>query len=187
MNKRIFDIIFALFIAVLISPLVLLIFLAIIVATREPAIYWSRRVGQHGICFMMPKFRTMHLGTPEVATDKLGDPEPHLTGVGSFLRRTSLDELPQVYSVLIGHMSIVGPRPALYNQKKLISWRDSLQINSLRPGVTGLAQINGRDKITLSQKIDLDLEYMNRASMWLDIQIITLTIFKVVISRDIEH
>ncbi len=136
---------------------------------------------------MMPKFRTMRIDTPEVATDKLGNAGAYITRFGSFLRRTSLDELPQLYSVLRGDMSIVGPRPALHNQYELIAQRAALGIDQLRPGLTGLAQINGRDKIALKDKLEFDGEYLARQSLFLDLKIISLTVAAVIRSRGISH
>ena len=187
MSKRIFDIIVALLCGVLLALPFLLIFIAISVTSQGSAIYWSRRVGQAGKTFMMPKFRTMCVYTPEVATDKLDNPDFYLTPIGAFLRHTSLDELPQLYSVLVGHMSLVGPRPALHNQEELIFLRRELGIEPLKPGITGWAQINGRDKISLLQKVSLDQDYLRNRSLFLDVKIIFLTVLAVLVSRNIEH
>lgn len=135
----------------------------------------------------MPKFRTMHIDTPELATDKLGNPEAYLTPVGHVLRKTSLDELPQIFSVLRGHMSLVGPRPALFNQHYLISRRQELGIDNLRPGITGWAQVNGRDDIALDIKVQLDAEYMVRQSLWFDIRIMLFTIYVVTDRKNISY
>lgn len=135
----------------------------------------------------MPKFRTMRIDTPELATDKLGNPEAYLTPVGHVLRKTSLDELPQIFSVLRGHMSLVGPRPALFNQYDLISRRQERGIDNLRPGITGWAQVNGRDDIALDIKIQLDAEYLKRQSLWFDIRIMLLTIYVVSDRKNISH
>ena len=166
MMKRSLDIIFALIAGVVFIIPCLLIALLIKTTSIGPTLYISKRVGRHGKLFYMPKFRTMHVETPELATDKLGDPTDYLTPIGSFLRTTSLDELPQIISVLLGHMSLVGPRPALFNQNDLIAHRQELGINNLRPGITGWAQVNGRDDIALDIKVQLDAEYVARQSLW---------------------
>ena len=187
MQKRCFDIIFALFLSAFAILPVFVIWLIVARTTKEPAIYWSRRAGRKGQFFMMPKFRSMLIDTPEVATDKLGNASTYITPFGSFLRRTSLDELPQIYSVLRGDMSIVGPRPALQNQHELISQRTAFGIDQLRPGVTGWAQINGRDEIALQDKLQFDSEYLARQSLFFDLKIILLTALAVVTSRGVLH
>ena len=187
MQKRCFDIIFAFIASVFaIAPFVV-IWLMVASASPGSAIYWSRRAGRQGQFFMMPKFRSMRIDTPEVATDKLGDASTYITPFGSFLRRTSLDELPQIYSVLRGDMSVVGPRPALHNQHELIAKRAALGIDQLRPGVTGWAQINGRDEIALQDKLRFDQEYLARQSLFFDLKIIVLTVVAVVRSRGVSH
>ena len=187
MCKRITDLVIAMF-SVIISVLpFLLIVIAVKLTSTGPAIYWSMRVGRSGQLFKMPKFRTMWVDTPELATNDLMNPDQCLTPIGSFLRRTSLDELPQLYSVLCGDMSIVGPRPALYNQFELIKERSRFGIDVLRPGITGWAQINGRDTITLNEKLRLDCEYLQRQTFFFDIKIIIQTIASVVGSRGITH
>ena len=187
MQKRCFDIIFALIASACAIVPAVVIWLIIVSTSVGPAIYWSRRVGRQGKFFMMPKFRSMRIDTPEVATDKLGDASTYITPFGSFLRRTSLDELPQIYSVLRGDMSIVGPRPALHNQHELIAKRASLGIDHLRPGVTGWAQINGRDEIAMQDKLRLDQDYLERQSLFFDLKIIFLTVVAVVRSRGVSH
>lgn len=152
-----------------------------------PVIYWSRRVGSNGTFFMMPKFRTMKINTPEVATEKLVDPSKYLTPLGSFLRHTSFDEFPQFISVLKGDMSVVGPRPALHNQYDIISKRKELGIDILSPGITGWAQINGRDHVDDKYKIKLDYTYLKKRSLLFDLKIIIITIIKVAKSKDIVH
>lgn len=187
MAKRLFDILIA-FIAtiILIIPCVFISIL-ILQTSSGPVIYWSRRTGSNGSHFMMPKFRTMQVHTPEVETDKLSNPQKYLTPIGYFLRRTSIDELPQLFSVLIGDMSLVGPRPALYNQYDVISKRKSLGIDILKPGITGWAQINGRDHLSVQEKISLDYEYLKRQSVFFDFEIIFKTISLVIKSKDITH
>jgi len=187
MKKRICDIAIALItISILIFPCVF-VWLAVRLTSSGPAIYWSRRVGRKGTFFMMPKFRTMLLETPEVETDKLLCPTQYITPIGSFLRNTSLDELPQFLSVLSGNMSIVGPRPALHNQHILIAKRKEFGIDILRPGITGWAQINGRDSITPSKKIYLDRHYLQHQSILFDFKIIIRTILLLVWSKNVIY
>jgi len=176
MIKRISDITISLIAIIILLLPCSVILVSIKITSPGPAIYWSRRVGRKNKFFMMPKFRTMHLGTPEIATDKLLCSQKYITSIGLFLRKTSIDELPQFLMVLTGHMSIVGPRPALHNQNELIKKRKRLGIDVLRPGITGWAQINGRDDITLSQKVSLDYEYLISQSLLLDYKIIIKTI-----------
>ena len=187
MIKRLLDLVFAVSAAIFFAFPYILILIVIRLSSSGPAIYWSRRAGRHGQFFMMPKFRSMRVDTPEVATDKLKDTGGYVTPLGSFLRRTSLDELPQIYSVLRGDMSIVGPRPALHNQNELIARRAELGIDQLRPGMTGWAQINGRDEITLRDKLRFDQEYFERQSLFFDLKIILLTVAAVVRSRGVSH
>ena len=187
MMKRSLDILLSLFAgALLIIPC---LFIAVLVKTTSPGpvLYISKRVGRHCRLFDMPKFRTMRIETPELATDKLGNPEAYLTPFAHVLRKTSLDELPQIFSVLRGHMSLVGPRPSLFNQDDLISRRHERGIDSLRPGITGWAQVNGRDDIALDIKIQLDAEYLKRQSLWFDVKIMLLTIYAVAGRKDISH
>lgn len=165
----------------------LLVALAIRVSTPGPALYWSTRVGRLGGIFQMPKFRTMKVGTPQVSTDKLPDPASRLTPIGGPLRRCSLDEIPQLWSVLKGDMSLVGPRPALFNQHELTAARKARGIDVLRPGITGWAQINGRDTIPEWRKIELDEEYLRRRSVWFDLKILVLTAWRVVRSDGVVH
>ena len=159
----------------------------IMVSSPGPVLFWSPRVGRHGRIFQMPKFRTMKVGTPQVATDKLADPTSRLTPVGGFLRKFSLDEIPQLWSVLKGDMSLVGPRPALFNQHELIAARKARGIDALRPGITGWAQINGRDDIPERRKVELDEEYLHRRSFWFDLRIIWLTIWRVICRDGVSH
>lgn len=150
-------------------------------------LYWSDRVGQNNVIFSMPKFRSMQVGTPEVATHILSNPDSYLTPIGSFLRKSSLDELPQLWCILKGDMSFVGPRPALFNQYDLIALRTERGVEKLIPGLTGWAQINGRDELPVEQKVSLDYEYLKRQSLWFDIKIIFLTAVKVIQRDNVVH
>lgn len=152
-----------------------------------PAIHWSKRIGKGNVLFLMPKFRTMKIDTPQVATHLLKNGQNYLTPIGSFLRKSSLDELPQLWSVLVGDMNLVGPRPALYNQEDLMALRTELGVHKIAPGVTGWAQINGRDELPIPEKVKFDKEYLDKRSIWLDITIIFLTIYKVILHKNITH
>ena len=187
MIKRSIDLIIALIAAIIFAVPYVAIVVGVRLSSPGPALYWSRRAGRQGNFFLMPKFRSMRIDTPEVATDKLGDASTYITPFGSFLRRTSLDELPQIYSVLRGDMSIVGPRPALHNQHELIAKRAAFGVDDLRPGVTGWAQINGRDEIALQDKLRFDRDYLERQSLFFDLRIILLTVVAVVRSRGVSH
>jgi len=185
--KRVFDIfVSSCAIVVLILPL-LFIILAVRVTSRGPAFYWSDRVGRNNRIFKMPKFRSMRIDTPAVATHLLVDPQTYLTPIGSFLRKTSLDELPQLWSILVGDMSLVGPRPALFNQTDLIELRMQRGVHNLIPGLTGWAQINGRDDLPISEKVQLDVEYLQRQSFGFDICILWQTVIKVVKRDGVAH
>ena len=185
--KRVFDLL-AGFSALLLLG-VPFVFLALLVAvtSKGPVLYWSDRVGQHNRIFRMPKLRTMKTGTPAVATHLLNNPQAHLTPVGGLLRRTSLDELPQLWSILVGDMSWVGPRPALFNQTDLIEMRTQTGVHQLVPGLTGWAQVNGRDEIALTDKVRLDTEYLQRQSFVFDLHILWLTVVKVVRREGVTH
>ena len=185
--KRIFDLLLALAAAVVLAVPVLLVGMAVRLTSPGPALYWSDRVGRHNAIFKMPKFRSMRMGTPAVATHLLADPKAHLTPIGSFLRKSSLDELPQLWSILAGDMSFVGPRPALFNQHDLIALRTRLGVHELVPGLTGWAQINGRDELPIPDKVKLDVEYLQRQSLWLDIRILWMTFVKVIRRDGITH
>lgn len=185
--KRSFDIFSSSFLGLFLFIPVLIIFLAIKITSSGPAVYWSIRIGKDEKKFSMPKFRTMKEDTPAVATHLLGNIGDHLTPLGSLLRKTSLDEVPQLYSIFKGDMSFVGPRPALYNQDDLISLRRSRGINVLIPGLTGWAQINGRDSLPIPKKVDLDAEYLQKESFLLDLQIIFRTLIKILLVKDISH
>lgn len=161
--------------------------LAVKVTSKGPILYWSVRIGERNTRFKMPKFRTMRTDTPEVATHLLNDPSTYLTPIGRFLRKTSLDELPQLWSILVGNMSFVGPRPALYNQDDLIKLRTDEGVHLLVPGLTGWAQINGRDELPIPQKVALDAEYLKRRSTLFDAKIIVLTAAKVLGRSGVSH
>jgi len=187
LSKRVFDLVLALLVGILLIVPMILISLLIKVNSRGPVLYWSDRVGSDNSIFSMPKFRSMKLGTPALATHLLEDPNQYLTSVGKFLRRTSLDELPQIWSILRGDMSLVGPRPALFNQEDLIQLRVERGIHHLVPGLTGLAQINGRDELTLSKKVEFDNEYLEKRSIIFDIKILWSTCVKIIIREGVSH
>jgi len=155
--------------------------------SKGPALYWSDRVGKDNQIFKMPKFRTMLVNTPAVATHLLGDPSVHLSPIGAFLRRSSLDELPQLFSVLKGDMSFIGPRPALFNQDDLIALRTENGVDKLLPGITGWAQVNGRDEVSIPDKVALDVEYLDRQSFWFDVKILCMTFLKVAKRDGVSH
>ena len=184
--KRALDILGAIICLIIFCLPSILIILAIRINSKGPLIYWSDRVGQNDILFSMPKFRTMYINTPEVATDLLEEPQKYITKIGSFLRRSSLDELPQLMTILIGRMSFVGPRPALHNQTELIKIRKEKKINTLMPGLTGWAQINGRDNLTDNEKVALDEIYLKNKNFLFDIKIIYLTIIKALTKENIK-
>lgn len=185
--KRIFDLLLALTAAVVLAVPVLLVAMAVRLTSAGPALYWSDRVGRHNKIFKMPKFRSMQVGTPAVATHLLADPKAHLTPIGSFLRKSSLDELPQLWSILVGDMSFVGPRPALFNQHDLIELRTQRGVHELVPGLTGWAQINGRDELPIPDKVKLDAQYLQRQSLGFDIRILWLTLVKVLRRDGVTH
>ena len=185
--KRLFDFLSALIIVVIIIVPSLLIFLLIKITSKGPILFWSKRTGVNNKIFLMPKFRTMKQGTPDVATHLLKDPNQFLTLIGPFLRRSSLDEIPQLYSVLLGDMSLVGPRPALFNQEDLINLRTEKGIHKLKPGITGWAQVNGRDEITIPEKVSLEEEYLDKMSWKMDMYILWLTFIKVLKKDSITH
>ena len=187
MLKKYFDLTFALLLMPIFLFFFILIGISIKLSSPGPIIHWSKRMGRNNIIFMMPKFRTMYLGTPNKATHKLDNPEKYITNLGELLRLTSLDELPQIYSVLKGDMSFVGPRPALFNQFDLITLRKKNGIDILLPGITGWAQINGRDELTIKTKVDLDKEYMDNKSFFMDIKILCVTFFLAIKRNKISH
>lgn len=185
--KRALDVVLGLFTGLLLTAPALVVAALVFITSPGPILYWSPRVGRHGRIFQMPKFRTMKVGTPQVATDKLADPASRLTAVGGVLRKLSLDELPQLWSVIKGDMSLVGPRPALFNQHELITARKARGIDALRPGITGWAQINGRDEIPEWRKVELDEEYLCSQSFWFDLQILWLTTWRVARRDGVSH
>jgi O-antigen biosynthesis protein WbqP len=185
--KRFFDIFISLLMLIILSIPLLVIALLVRLTSKGPALYWSNRVGIRNEIFSMPKFRSMFIDTPEVATHLLKNSNAVITPLGKFLRRTSLDELPQLISVIKGDMSLVGPRPALFNQDDLISLRTTKGIDRVKPGVTGWAQINGRDDLPIPVKVEFDLFYVNQMSFLLDLKILFLTAFKILKSDGIQH
>lgn len=185
--KRLFDLVLAAIMTILFAVPLIVVALAVRLTSSGPALYWSDRVGRDNHIFKMPKFRSMRADTPAVATHLLDNPQSFLTPIGSFLRRSSLDELPQIWSVLVGDMSFVGPRPALYNQDDLIALRTERQVHTLVPGLTGWAQVNGRDELPIPVKVDLDLEYMQKQSFFFDIYILYLTVIKVLGRDGVTH
>ena len=187
MTKRLFDIVLALLAAVILLLPLLLTAVLVKVSSRGPVLYWSDRVGRYNRLFKMPKFRSMRVNTPAVATHLLNNPTEWLTPVGGFLRKSSLDELPQLWSILRGDMSFVGPRPALFNQHDLMALRTRHGVDQLVPGLTGWAQVNGRDELPIPQKVALDLEYLQRHSFVIDMKIIFLTALKVVRRESVSH
>jgi O-antigen biosynthesis protein WbqP len=185
--KRIFDLVLGGVAAVLLLVPVLIVALAVRLTSKGPVLYWSDRVGRNNVIFKMPKFRSMRVGTPAVATHLLADAASHLTPIGSFLRKSSLDELPQLWSILKGDMSFVGPRPALFNQQDLIDLRTAQGVQTLVPGLTGWAQVNGRDELPITQKVKLDATYLQRQSLWFDVRILWLTFVKVLRRDGVSH
>lgn len=185
--KRLFDFLLAIFATIILLLPIGVVALFVRLTSHGPILYWSDRVGQHNKIFRMPKFRTMKADTPVVATHLLSDPQQFLTPIGSFLRRSSLDELPQLWSILKGNMSFVGPRPALFNQEDLVSLRAHYGVDKIKPGLTGWAQINGRDELPIPEKVQLDVQYMELQSFWFDLKIIFLTFQKVLKKDGITH
>lgn len=187
MSKRLFDLGLALLVLLVFAVPILLLALLVKLTSKGPVLYWSARVGRANHIFQMPKFRSMRVGTPAVATHLLNNPDTYLTPIGSFLRKSSLDELPQLWNILRGDMSFVGPRPALFNQDDLIALRTQYGVHELVPGLTGWAQINGRDELPIPQKVALDVEYLKRRSFWFDLKIIALTAIKVIRRESVSH
>ena len=185
--KRLFDLSFSIVLLFLLIVPMLLISIAIRLTSKGPVLYWSERVGRNNKIFIMPKFRSMKITTPDIATHLLDNPNSYLSPIGLFLRTTSLDELPQLFSVLNGDMSFVGPRPALFNQDDLIALRNKKGIEKLLPGITGWAQVNGRDELAIIDKVEFDEEYMHRQSFWLDMKILWMTLFKVIRRIGVNH
>ncbi len=185
--KRVFDIFLGSLAALVLFVPVLLVAMAVRLTSKGPALYWSDRVGRNNVIFKMPKFRSMRVGTPAVATHLLADASSHLTPIGSFLRKSSLDELPQLWSILAGDMSFVGPRPVLFNQQDLIALRTEQGVHTLLPGLTGWAQVNGRDELPIPEKVKLDVAYLQRQSLLFDIRILWLTFVKVLNRDGVSH
>ena len=185
--KRAMDILIAVLLLPAAAPLFAMCYFAVALSGRGPVLHWSRRVGRGNGLFMMPKFRTMRVDTPQLATHLLARPENYVTPVGRLLRKTSLDELPQLFSVLKGDLSLVGPRPALFNQDNLIALRTRVGVHRLRPGITGLAQVRGRDDLSIAVKVRYDVEYMNRKSPWTDLKLLFLTMIKVLNASGVHH
>ena len=185
--KRLFDLALALLLTLVLAAPLLIVALLVRLTSPGPVLYWSDRVGRDNKIFRMPKFRSMRIGTPEVATHLLANPGAHLTPIGPLLRKSSLDELPQLWSILTGDMSFVGPRPALFNQQDLIDLRTQNGVHTLVPGLTGWAQINGRDELPIPEKVALDAAYLEKKSFWFDIKILWLTGLKVLLGQGVVH
>ena len=185
--KRIFDLSIAILLLVFASVALLLISILVMVTSEGPVLFWSERVGKRNKIFRMPKFRSMITSTPTVATHLLDNPDSYLSPIGDFLRRSSLDELPQLLSVIKGDMSLVGPRPALYNQADLVALRAKNNVDKLQPGITGWAQVNGRDELSIYQKVEMDIYYLNQQSFLFDIKILWMTFLKVIKRDGISH
>lgn len=185
--KRLLDLVLCFWALTLVALPILIVALLVRLTSKGPVLYWSDRVGKGNLTFRMPKFRSMRVGTPAVATHLLHDPKVYLTPIGSFLRKSSLDELPQLWSILVGDMSFVGPRPALFNQDDLIALRTQYGVHELVPGLTGWAQVNGRDELPIPEKVKLDAAYLQRQSLWFDIRILWLTFVKVLRCDGVSH
>jgi len=185
--KRSFDLIIGILLLVSLFLLMIVVAILVKITSKGPALYWSDRVGRKNKIFKMPKYRSMRIDTPAVATHLLSDPDVYLSPIGGFLRRTSLDELPQLWSILKGDMSFVGPRPALFNQDDLIALRTEYGVDKLIPGLTGWAQVNGRDELPIPEKVALDVEYMHRQSFWFDLKILWMTFLKVIKRDGVSH
>lgn len=185
--NRFADLIASVALIILLSPIMLLIILLVLASSRGPILYWSNRVGKDNVIFEMPKFRTMFVGTPIVATHELKEAKSFLTPIGGFLRKNSLDELPQLLIILSGKMSFIGPRPALFNQYDLIELRSRSGVSRLKPGLTGWAQVNGRDELSIQTKVQYDVEYLQRQSFWFNVKILGLTFLKVIRRTGVSH
>jgi O-antigen biosynthesis protein WbqP len=185
--KRAFDFTLALIACWALSPLIIIIIFIIILTSKGPIFFWSKRVGYNNQMFEMPKFRSMHIDTPQVATHLLSNPNQWLTPIGSFLRKSSIDELPQLWCILKGEMSFVGPRPALFNQDDLITMRTERGVHELLPGLTGWAPVNGRDEFPIPKKVELDFEYFQHRSFLFDLKILWMTALKVFARDGVSH
>ena len=185
--QRLFDIIFSLiFVIILFIPL-MAVGLIIRIDSKGKSIHWSKRIGKNSEIFYMPKFRTMFIDTPNIATHLMNNPENHITRIGSFLRKNSIDEIPQVISILVGDLSFIGPRPALFNQYDLIALRKKYGIDKIKPGLTGWAQVNGRDSVTIEEKVELEKEYIEKKNILFDLYILILTIKTLINKNSIKH
>jgi O-antigen biosynthesis protein WbqP len=185
--KRLFDSLLAVIIIILLAVPIILTAIIVRITSKGGVLYWSDRIGINNEIFNMPKFRSMRIDAPAVATHLLDNPDAYLSSIGGFLRRSSLDELPQLFSVLKGDMSFVGPRPALFNQDDLITLRTKKGVDKLLPGITGWAQVNGRDELSIPDKVALDVEYLNRQSFWFDMKILWMTFLKVIKQDGVSH
>ena len=185
--KRIFDSLLVVIVIILLVVPIILAAIAVRITSKGSVLYWSDRIGRNNEIFKMPKFRSMRIDTPAVATHLLDNPDYYLSPIGGFFRRSSLDELPQLFSVLKGDMSFVGPRPALFNQEDLIALRTTNGVDKLLPGITGWAQVNGRDELSIADKVALDVEYLKRQSFWFDIKIVWITFLKVIKRDGVSH
>lgn len=185
--KRVFDVVLSMVLLLIFGVPMLLLAAAIRLTSKGPALFWSDRVGIENHIFRMPKFRSMRIDAPQVATHLFQDPATYLTPIGAFLRKSSLDELPQLLSIVKGDISFVGPRPALFNQDDLVALRTERGVHKLIPGLTGWAQINGRDSISIPAKVKLDAYYLEHFSFWFDITVLLMTVFKVLRTEDVSH
>jgi O-antigen biosynthesis protein WbqP len=185
--KRFFDVILSIVLIIFLLIPMVIVALAVRLSSNGPILYWSNRIGERNVTFKMPKFRTMKTETPDIATHLMKDPQQFLSPIGGFLRKYSLDELPQLFSIFKGKMSFVGPRPALFNQYDLITLRSEKKLDQLLPGLTGWAQVNGRDDLSIHSKVLLDVEYMEKKSFFFDLKILWLTFIRVIKSSGISH
>ena len=185
--KRIFDLVLSVLTLIILLTPMALVCIAVKLSSKGAILYWSDRVGKNNKIFKMPKFRSMLINTPAIPTHLLGNPDEYLSPIGDFLRRSSLDELPQLFSIMKGHMSFIGPRPALYNQEDLIAFRAKEGVDKLLPGITGWAQVNGRDNLSIAEKVALDVQYLNNQSFLLDIKILWMTFIKVIYRDGVSH
>jgi len=185
--KKVFDVILSTLLIILLSIPLMTVALVVRLTSKGPAFYWSDRVGKDNQIFKMPKFRSMWIDSPSMATHLLNNPDSYLSPIGSFLRRSSLDELPQLFSVLKGNMSFVGPRPALFNQDDLVALRTEKGVDKLLPGITGWAQVNGRDELSIPDKVAFDVEYLHQQSFWFDMKILWMTLLKILKLEGVSH
>lgn len=185
--KRLMDLVGGIMVLLLLAVPISIVAVLVRLTSKGPVLYWSDRVGRNNVVFRMPKFRTMRMDTPAVATHLLPDPKSFLSPIGGFLRKSSLDELPQLWSILVGDMSFVGPRPALFNQNDLIALRTEQGVDALTPGLTGWAQVNGRDELSIPQKVAFDIQYLQRQSFAFDMRILWLTFVKVIRRDGVTH